>query len=141
MKVMKKLLNIATIFLILQLFTMIFANSALHVDAFVDNVLNSGKAWSEMGEDDSNEVVKNANSIFGAATEIYNTIRVIGAGIFMVVIAVTIIAVNLKSSTAEFLAEHKVSLIFLVVLALLFIFAEPILGAVQKFFQDLESTL
>ena len=108
---------------------------------FFDSVFERGKKWEEMGESGSSSIVDDkAKGIFDATDEIYNTVRVIGAGIFVVAIAATGIALNMRNNGKD-IAGLKVTIAFTVVLAVLFLFAKPIMDWISGFFNVIENTM
>ena len=138
MKLSKKLISIVLIFVILQLVGAVFVNNVSYADdTFLGNISDRGKAWSQMGESESQGIIDNATGITGAITSISSVIRIICIAIFLVRIAIT--AVKLSSDDSpNHKAIAKGEVVFLAVLAIIFIFAEKIITGLIGFFEQLQ---
>lgn len=105
-----------------------------------EQVFDDGKKWKEMGESGSDNIIENANSLFKARDDIYNTVRVIGAGIFIVAIAATGISLSMSNNGKD-IAGMKVTIAFTFLLAVLFIFAQPLMEFISGMFETFEDTI
>ena len=72
--------------------------------------------------------------------DIYNAVRAIGIGIFMVNIAFTAITLSNKNNGKD-IAGAKATIAFTAILALLFVFAQNIMGFITKLLGDLEGLM
>ncbi len=143
MKKLKKVFNIIIIFILLQVVLFVFSKNnsyAEEEESFFDDVFHSGKQWSNMGTADADNIVENANGIFKATDDIYNVFRVIGGAMFIVAIGFTGVSLSMKNNGKD-IAEMKVTIAFIVILAVLFICAEPIKNAFTDLFGLLEDTI
>ena len=135
MKVKKKLFIIIIIFAILQCFGMFFTNS-VHAGGIFDNAIKSGKKWKVMGSN-STEIENFAQPVFDETDTVYDTARVIVATIIIAVFAVTMIFLNLGSIQDK--AKIKLTLGISFAIALIFLYAEKILGFFIEIFETLEN--
>lgn len=140
MKMRKKLFNIIVIFVIIQAISMVFISHKIYAESFFDKVFNNGKKWKEMGEANSQGLIDNSTALTNATDDIYNAVRAIGIGIFMVNIAFTAIALSSKNNGKD-IAGAKVTIAFTAVLAVLFVFAQQIVGFITKFLSDAEGLM
>ena len=140
MKMRKKLFSIIVIFVIIQAISMVFISHKTYAESFFDNVFNAGKKWKEMGEANSQGLIDNSTALTNATDDIYNAVRAIGIGIFMVNIAFTAITLSSKNNGKD-IAGAKVTIAFTAVLAVLFVFAQQIVGFITKFLSDAEGLM
>lgn len=142
MKKLKKVFSIIIIFILLQVILFAFSknNAYAEEEGFFEDVFHSGKQWSNMGTKEANNIIGNANGIFKATDDIYNVFRVIGGTMFIVAIGITGASLSMKNGAAK-IAEMKVTIAFIVILAILFLFAEPIKDAITDLFGLLEDTI
>lgn len=142
MKMMKKIFNVILIFAIIQLLGVVFVSNKTYAggDSFFEKAFSAGKEWKNMGDGNSADIIKNANGITEATDDIYNGVRIIGVGIFMVNIAAIFITLSMKNNGKD-IAGAKLTITFSFVLALLFIFAQGIMDFLKNFFEGLEELM
>ena len=152
MKTVKKIFDIIIIFIIIML---LFTSNNVYAakkttdtkkkeseseKSFMEEVFDNGKKWKEMGEEGSDNIIENANSLFKARDDIYVTIRVIGAGIFVVAIAATGVSLSMSNNGRD-IAGMKMTIAFTFLLAVLFLFAQPIMETINSLFELFEDTI
>lgn len=140
MKVMKKIFSIILIFIVIQLIGVIFvSNESYAGNSFFEDAFSSGKKWKEMGKD-SESLIENANGVFNATQDIYDGIRSLGIGLFMVNIAVTAISLSMHNNGKD-IAGIKLTIGFTFLLAILFIFAQQIMDFLKGIFEQFEGLM
>ncbi|MBR1540346.1 MAG: hypothetical protein IJ629_04165 [Clostridia bacterium] len=140
MKVTKKILSVIVIFMMIQL---VFINNysfASSGDSFFEKTFKQGKSWRDMSGGNSSAVLNNATGVTTAIDDIYNGIRAIGIGVFMVNIAFLFITLSMKNNGKD-VAGAKLTITFSFILALLFIFAQNIMGFFTNIFEQFESIM
>ena len=159
---MKKLKKILSIVVILFLIIMLSSDTQVYATAggkgkkskkskkskatteeetsFFEDVFEDGKKWEERGEEGSDNIINKANSAFKNVDEFYNIVRVIGAGIFVVAITATGVALSMNNSGVD-MAGYKMAISFIFILAVLFIFAQPLMEFISGLFDALEDTI
>lgn len=142
MKVMKKMFNVILIFAIIQLIGIVFVNNKTYAggDSFFEKAFEGGRQWKEMGGTNSEIILNSANGITQATDDIYNGIRAIGIGIFMINITAIFITLSMKNNGKD-IAGAKMTIAFSFVLALLFIFAQNIMGFLANLFEQFEGLM
>ena len=76
MKTIKKIFNVILIFAVIQIFGIVFVSNETYATGFFEKAFESGKEWKTMGGSNSNAIIQNANGLFQATDEIYDTVRV-----------------------------------------------------------------
>ena len=140
MKIRRRLFNIILIFLVIQAISMAFVSHKIYAESFFDKVFHNGKQWKQLGETNSQALVNNSTALTNATDDIYNAVRAIGIGIFMVNIAFTAITLSNKNNGKD-IAGAKATIAFTAILALLFVFAQNIMGFITKLLGDLEGLM
>ena len=143
MKIMKKVFSVVLIFIVIQLLGMVFVNNyslANSGDSFFEKTFKQGKSWRDMSGGNSSAILNNATGVTTAIDDIYNGIRAIGIGIFMVNIAFLFITLSMKNNGKD-VAGAKLTIGFTFALALLFIFAQNIMGFFTNIFEQFESIM
>ena len=136
---MKRIFDVITIFAILQMVTLVLTFSVSY--GILDNAVQSSIAWENMGGDASQGITDNATELTSSVNEIYNTVRAIGAGLIMVAIVVTLVTLSIKTKSGADIAGAKITIAFLAVLAVLFIFAKPIMDKLIELANDFKGSL
>lgn len=139
MKIKKKLFVIIIIFSILQLFGAIFINSVHAEDSIVDKVFEGGKAWDNMGSNEANTIMNQANGVFETTSSVGNIIKVIGASIFILYFAITIIMLNRGDIQDK--AKVKLHLGLSLGLAILFIYSDKVFEIIKSIFESFEDLM
>ena len=139
MRKINKIILILIIFIMIQLVATIFMSNKAYADddSFFGSVFEKGKEWEEMGAENAKKMEDNeAKGFFDILYEIYHVVRVVGCAIFIG--GIGIIGVGLimdfKDVGAK-IAEYKTTLTFVTIIAVLFIFAEPILNWIVDLFE------
>ena len=138
MKIGKRILSIIFIFLIIQIMSMTFVSHKIYAESFFEKVFKSGKEWENVASNNAESV--DITEITDVTQDIYNAVRAIGVGIFMVDIAFTAVAISNKNNGKD-IAGAKMTIYTTIILAALFIFAQPIIEGIQKFLTDLKGTM
>lgn len=110
---------------------------------FFEGVFEQGKEWKEMGEENAKEIEEGeGKGVFDTLKEVYRVARIVGASLFIGGIGIVGVGLIMDfKETGAKIAESKTTLIFMTVLAFLFIFAEQILTFVSDLFNMLENTI
>ena len=143
MKIMKKILNIMLIFLVIQILGAAFISPRTYAegDSFFEKAFSSGKKWKDMGGGNVAANLENATkTITNATDDIYNGVRVVGIGIFMINFAFLFITLNMKNNGKD-IAGAKTTIVFSFALALLFIFAKTIMEFFTNIFEQFEGIM
>ena len=128
------------IFAVIQIFGIVFVSNETYATGFFEKAFESGKEWKTMGGSNSNAIIQNANGLFQATDEIYDTVRGIGIALFLVNIGLTAISLSMKNNGKD-IAGMKLTIGFTFFLAILFIFAQQIMGFLQGIFEQLEGLM
>ena len=107
---------------------------------FIEGVLENGKKWEEMGSSGSEDIMEEASELKDAEKDIFDNLRIVGSGIFVVAIAATGISLS-ASNKGKDIAGMKVTIAFTFLLAVLFIFAKPLINMVTDLLNSLEDTI
>lgn len=140
MKFKKILINIVLIFAVIQLVGMVFTINSTYCNSgdFMQEVTGRASQWKNMGSSQSESILANSTAITGAVESIANFLRIICAGLILVSIAMTFIKLN-SDETGEHKAKAKNEIIFLVILAIIFIFANQIINFFIGIFDQFEN--
>lgn len=139
MKIKKKLFIIIIIFSILQLFGAIFINSVHAEDSIVDKVFEGGKAWEDMGSNNSKVITDASNEVQSSIDTIMNIVKVLGASIFILYFAITIIMLNRGDIQDK--AKVKLHLGLSLGLAILFIYSDKVFDIITSIFESIEDLM
>ena len=139
MKITKKILIIIMIFAILQFIGILFTNE-VHAD-IISDIANNAKQFEDAGKNTSNSFDNSTNQILGSVGEIYDIIRVLVAGAFMIAIAVTGIKLTMSDVSGAEKGKAKIRMAIMFVLALCFIFAQTIFHFMKEIFDKFSTLL
>lgn len=139
MKFTKKIMNIILIFVCIQLIGMFFVNNITYAESkdFLQEVSDRNKQWKQIGEGNAQGILDNATELTGAINSISNFLRIICVGLFMITIATTFIRLS-SDETGKDKALAKKEIIYLVILALIFVFSKQIMQGIVWIFEQFE---
>lgn len=167
MKMIKKAINIVLIMIIIQFIVIMFFNNNVFAETRVNHDGSGGvpvklnksvakskvtssdksifgeaadeiKEWEKMKEGDTSKVLANATQELNTTIQddIGNAVRVFGVGAIIVYIAYLFIRLNL---TGADIAEAKMKITVLAIIAIIFIFADPIMNFLKDLAGKIEA--
>ena len=137
MKKIQKIALIFLIFIIIQLITTMFLTSKVSAaESWIGDIFDKGKNFEEMGAENAKSIEENeAKETFDALKALFRLLKIIGYVVFMVEFAFIGVSLfmNFENVSAK-IAEAKTTLIFVTIVAVLFVFSEQILTWIVNLF-------